>query len=134
MSPADPANHPAAENAETLAASLTPPRGWTNDPEEMNLHYYWQGRPGDLKHLLQTAFKVPNPQPLLVRDPEIGDILFLLQSEDSVSKTKYYVWNGIESELHWIKSPAELQEIYKSIDEREGYLAGLEFEAVDGDE
>ncbi|KIJ14358.1 hypothetical protein PAXINDRAFT_115994 [Paxillus involutus ATCC 200175] len=111
---------PSAPSVPTKATALTPPTGWTNDPDSMDLDYYWQGRNGDLKATLAKWHNLPDAQPLITRLPDFGGVSFLFQSG-----TKYYVWNGVADVVWSIESPTSLEEIYQTISKRQGWLGAL---------
>ncbi|KIJ05889.1 hypothetical protein PAXINDRAFT_121970 [Paxillus involutus ATCC 200175] len=103
---------PSAPSVPTKATALTPPTGWTNDPDSMDLDYYWQGRNGDLKATLAEWHNLPDAQPLITRLPDPSDAIFLFQSGG-----KYYIWNGIEGVVCSIDETTSLEEIYMTIGE-----------------
>ncbi|KIJ59878.1 hypothetical protein HYDPIDRAFT_117973 [Hydnomerulius pinastri MD-312] len=104
---------PSSTDPAPSAASVAPlaaPTGWSNESDDMDLAYYWQGRNGDLKATLATWYGLANAQPLITRLPDFGDVMFLFQSG-----SKYYVWNGVENVVCSIDSPTNLEEIYNTI-------------------
>jgi hypothetical protein len=108
-----------SDPAAAAAKALTPPTGWSNDPDYMDRDYYWQGKNGDLKATLNTWYGLANAEPLCTRLPDFGDVMFLFQSG-----SKYYVWNGIENVVCSIEEPKTLEQIYSAISKLGGGRLG----------
>ncbi|KAA8902916.1 hypothetical protein FN846DRAFT_891356 [Sphaerosporella brunnea] len=88
----------------------TIPKGWSNNPKDLDLEYYWQGK-GDTKQELATDYGLKDASPLITKPPPSGDIYFLFRSS-----SKYYIWNGIENSVCFIAGPETLEEIFAAMD------------------
>lgn len=98
------------------------PPGWSNDPEELSLDYFFSGEEGNMRMLFQSQLGMPNPVPVVAnRDDE----LWLIDSGDE----KYYFWEAVADSIFEIYE-RNLAKILSALSENNGGLEGTKYRTL----
>lgn len=104
-----------------VKSSAIPP-GWSNDPEELSLDYFFSGEEANMRMPFQSQLGMPNPVPIIVnRD----DGLWLIDSGDG----KYYFWEAVADSIFELYERS-LAKILFTISENNGGLVGTKYKTL----
>lgn len=95
------------------------PLGWSNDPEELQLDYFFSGEEANMKIPLQSQLGMPNPVPVVSNS---HDELWLIESGDG----RYYFWEAVADSILEIYE-RNLAKILSTMSENNGELVGTKF-------
>lgn len=97
------------------------PPGWSNDPDELSLDYYFSGVEANMRVPFQSQLGMSNPVPVVV---DRNDGLWLIDSGDG----KYYFWEAVADSIFEIYE-RNLAKILSTISENGG-LIGTKFRTL----
>ncbi|KAI0409851.1 hypothetical protein F4802DRAFT_542305 [Xylaria palmicola] len=100
-----PTGEPATMGTAQQSAVTNPPEGWTVDPEQLDVDYYW-GTEGDGRAAAKKV-GLANPTGQLIVDRHNGADRYIFTTPDN----KVYLWNMITYEVFEFTKPTALQDI-----------------------
>ncbi|KAK6705451.1 hypothetical protein SNK05_009348 [Fusarium graminearum] len=91
-----------------MASTINAPDGWTTEPDEMDLDYYWAD---GVRGKQAAAYRgLDNPTPLMRLSLSDGGDQFLFTSGG-----KFYLWNMTSDDVSIIISPTSQEDIVKAL-------------------
>lgn len=90
-------------------ATMTIPKGWTNDEKALHYENYWRDSDSG-GQFMAREYGLNPPKPIMCMAPPSGECLCMFQSD-----TKYYFWNEIQCAVLEIIKPTNLKDIMSTM-------------------
>ncbi|KAL1988817.1 hypothetical protein VTN96DRAFT_7701 [Rasamsonia emersonii] len=85
--------------------NITPQKGWTTDPDELDFDFYWADDKGIGSQMARER-GLESPKPIMCSAPETGEGLYMFQSGSN-----FYIWDQMGDDVEEITRSQDLNEI-----------------------